>query len=241
MSPITFESFNKACCLIDPNTLNGLPYVSYLFCIQNIKSSFRYPQFYNGLIAHLLLFNSDVSYTLTDNRVRHIFEDAKELVTEGYEEFGQTKSLGINNINQLIYSLCKMSDICLQQNPQLRSESLKAFEKSTLEMKSQRNKEGLPFSEHSAMGIKAAEEQTIMIDPTRFESFFTSYTTSEEDWTMNTLSNFEERWNSIRDGFVLSCSIGTFRDYFFKLMLDFLLMFIVAKYGTKYMHSLFQI
>lgn len=109
ISPITFKEFNDVCHVIDPEQRCGSLLSSYALCIENIKNTFKYPQYYNGLIALSLLFNNDDSYDLIEHgRIKHILQETKELAVTGYED---VEDVGINKLNQLISTLGTMSDV----------------------------------------------------------------------------------------------------------------------------------
>ena len=81
MSSITFDEFSIVCPLIDPSDQCGEMYRRYSFSIDNIRDNFKYPHYYNGLIALSLLFSNDDSYNLTEHcRIKHILQETKESI-----------------------------------------------------------------------------------------------------------------------------------------------------------------
>ena len=108
ISPITFKELNDVCRLIDPEERCGRLLSSYALCIENVKNNFKYPHYYNGLIALSLLFSNDDSYDLIEHdRIRNILQETKELAVTGYED---VEDVGINNLNQLVSTLGTMGD-----------------------------------------------------------------------------------------------------------------------------------
>ena len=109
MSNVTFSEFNQICPLLDPEKQNGEFYGQFTGCILKIRQGFQYPQYYNGLIALLLLFSHDETYILTDqNRITSIFQEIKELAIMGYENF---EDFRIDSLDKLIMTLRQMSNI----------------------------------------------------------------------------------------------------------------------------------
>ena len=109
LSAITFNEFNGACPIIDPKEQSGKLFQRFSSCIEKIKHEFQYPQYYNGLMGLLLLFKHDESYNLNDfYSIMMTFDECKELVVTGYEDF---EDFGIDSINKLICILSEMSSI----------------------------------------------------------------------------------------------------------------------------------
>ena len=107
LSDVTFSQFNQMCQIFHPEDNNGEKFRQFSDCIKRIKDKFQYPQFYNGLVALLLVFHSDRSYHLSEyDRINSIFEEIKELVITGYEDF---EDIGMHSLNMLIPTL---QDMC---------------------------------------------------------------------------------------------------------------------------------
>ena len=109
LSAVSFQEFNQICKIVDPNEKCGEYYERYAACIENIKKGFQYPQYYNGLIALLFLFNYDQSYRFHNPiEIKKVFEETKRVVMAGYEDF---KEFGIVALDNLISTIREMSDI----------------------------------------------------------------------------------------------------------------------------------
>jgi hypothetical protein len=109
LSAITFAEFNMYCPIIELKEEFGHLFERFSSCIENIKHNFQYPQYCNGLMGLLLLFSYDRSYNLLDSHcIKLIFEECKELVVIGYEDF---EEFGTHSVNKLISTLREMSDI----------------------------------------------------------------------------------------------------------------------------------
>ena len=109
MSNVTFSQFNRVCKIIDPEEQNGKKFQRFSDCIKKIKDEFQYPQYYNGLVALLLLFHSESTYDLSEYcRISQIFEETKELVITGYEDFDD---FGMHSLKMLISTLQDMCTI----------------------------------------------------------------------------------------------------------------------------------
>ena len=113
MSNVTFSQFNRVCKIIDPKEHNGKKFQRFSDCIKKIKDEFQYPQYYNGLVALLLLFHNESTYNLSEyGRISLIFEETKELVITGYEDFDD---FGMHSLQMLISTLqdmCTMFQDC---------------------------------------------------------------------------------------------------------------------------------
>ena len=110
MSALNFSDFNSVCQIVDPEyNQSGVLFQRFVTCIENIKHEFQYPQYYNGLMGLLLLFSNDATYNLKEQLwIQQIFEETKELVITGYEEYG---NFSIQSLNNLISTLHEMADI----------------------------------------------------------------------------------------------------------------------------------
>ena len=109
LSDVTFSQFNEVCKIIHPEEHNGEKFRRFSDCIQKINDKFQYPQYYNGLVALLLVFHSDETYRLSEySRINSIFEETKELVITGYEDF---EDIGMHSLNMLIPTLQDMCSI----------------------------------------------------------------------------------------------------------------------------------
>ena len=107
LSDVTFSQFNEVCKIFYPEEHNEDNFRRFSECIQKINDKFQYPQYYNGLVALLLVFHSDETYSLTEyKRINVIFKEIKELVITGYEDF---EDIGMHSLNMLIPTL---QDMC---------------------------------------------------------------------------------------------------------------------------------
>ena len=64
MLPISFSDFNRFCPIIKEDKENLAHQFSKY--IEDIKNSFQFPQYYNGLIGLCILFYHDENYNLKD-------------------------------------------------------------------------------------------------------------------------------------------------------------------------------
>ena len=110
MSALNFNYFNSVCPIVDPeNNQSGVLFQRFATCIENIKHEFQYPQYYNGLMGLLLLFSNDETFNLKEQIwIQQIFEETKELVITGYEDYG---NFTIQSLNNLLSTLREMADI----------------------------------------------------------------------------------------------------------------------------------
>ena len=119
MSNITFDEFNKEFEIISTEEHCKEQFQRYSDCIKNININFKYPHYYNGVIAFLLLFSNDWSYDLSDHAYfQCIFREAKELAILGYTDF---EGFDMDSLNLLISSLRQMSYIFRAQQTNYRS------------------------------------------------------------------------------------------------------------------------
>ena len=110
MSALNLSEFNSVCPIFDPEKNHaGELFQRFVACIENIKKEFQYPQYYNGLMGLLLLFSTDETFNLKEQIwIQQIFEETKELVIAGYEEYG---NFSIHSVNNLIFTIREMADI----------------------------------------------------------------------------------------------------------------------------------
>ena len=109
MSALNFSDFNRLCPIINPDMQCSKLFQEFAVCIENIGHEFHYPQYYNGLMGLLLLFSNDATFNLKGQvSIQQMFEETKELVIAGYEEYG---NFSIHSVNNLIFTIREMADI----------------------------------------------------------------------------------------------------------------------------------
>ena len=109
MSALNFNEFNRLCPIIDPDMQCNKLCQEFAVCIEHIGHEFQYPQYYNGLMGLLLLFNNDATFNLKGQvSIQQFFEETKELVVTGYEDYD---NFGTQSLDTLISSLREMSNI----------------------------------------------------------------------------------------------------------------------------------
>ena len=112
MLPISFSDFNRYCPIIKENQEKLVHRFSKY--IENIKNSFQFPQYYNGLIGLCILFYHDENYNLKDSsKVRSAFADANELINTVFEEFNDFDDY---TISKLLSTLNDLSSIYIKSN-----------------------------------------------------------------------------------------------------------------------------
>lgn len=83
----------------------------YLSCTQSIASHFQYPCFFNGLLLHLFLFNTDGwdnNSLMEASRIHAIKDMSVEVIKYGCH-FSEC-SKGVEHLHQLVKSLKSMSE-----------------------------------------------------------------------------------------------------------------------------------
>ena len=208
ISAITFQEFNDSFQLIDPEERGGESLFRYTSWIEDIKTSFEYPRYYNGLIALLLLFSNDKSYELIDRScINHIFQETKELAIYGYEKVEE--DVGAKNINQLISTLRQMSDVFLAQNSHYRSAVIASMSRENI----------CPETDHFACenGVRTQIkpiDYLLSVGKNRAMNarqlvFFTDpYTPDEESYLSSLVANFNKAYLSATSGYILTTTIG---------------------------------
>ena len=112
ISSISFKDFNHQCPIITDNQDNLV--TQFSTCIEHIKNSLQFPQYYNGLIGLCILFYYDENYNLKDSfNVRSTFSEAHRLVKTVFEEF---KDFDDSTISKLLSRLSDMSYIYTKSN-----------------------------------------------------------------------------------------------------------------------------
>ena len=87
---------------------------AYMQCCSMIDRHFNFPQFHNGLLFHVLLFNlsnltEEELASLTDKRrIQYLYEDAKELMRFGFGTL-DIEEMGIHLVDQLMNTLTQMN------------------------------------------------------------------------------------------------------------------------------------
>ena len=210
MSAISFNDFNSCCSIIDTQDApQENTYNQFQDCINHIKEDFQYPQYYNGLIALLLLFHSDASYWLRNrDRVKQIFQDTKELATIGYEKF---ENFGYDNIDRLISNLNIMSDIFTNQHmDRMNSRSPYIRHKERYEdnfvhphgIKTQTS----PIDFSSASLLEPSNNKTLDL----YRHLPMKYKLDSDKRIKYLFENFERAYRSATSGFLLTTIIGKY-------------------------------
>ena len=219
ISAITFQELNDAFQLIGPEERGGELLSIYTSCIENIKTRFEYPRYYNGLIALLLLFSTDESYELIDrSRINHIFHETEELAIYGYENIEE--DVGIKNINQLISSLRTMSDIFLEQNPQYQSAVISSMSQANICLESDYFAcENGVKTQIKPVDYSVSVDKRRAMDTHHFFLFTEVYTPGEENYLSSLVENFNKAYLSATSGYILTTIIGNLQRYTYSLKL----------------------
>ena len=211
MASVSFRDLNKICTIIDPNKQGGECYTKYVSCIEKIKHSFQYPQYYNGVIGLLLLFSHDESYALSNPiRVKEVFEETKRVAMAGYEDFAD---FGSHTIDNLISTLREMSDIFRILHGTNLSFNEKAPTKEISEIECYVNKKGKrmqikPINYSTKATVKRSKtEQSLncsyqliqMNNPYEFEKQI-----------IRSFKKFEQIFASVTSGYILTTNIGKY-------------------------------
>ena len=210
MQAVSFPEFNKIYNIIDPNKKSENYYERYLSCIENIKNTFQYPQYYNGLIGLLLLFSHDDSYNFSNSiGVKKAFEDTKRVVMAGYEDFKDFRS---STIDDLISTVREMTDIFAA----LHGTHLSLYQTVTYENEISEI-ECYVGTEKGRVQIKPLNFSTRMTskklktDPFLKATHHLALSNNEyhsEEQIMRTFKKFEQIFASVKSGYVLTTVIG---------------------------------
>ena len=212
MSHITFDEFCEVCKIIDPETHGGKLFHRYSNCLKNIENEFKYPHYYNGLIACLLLFSYDESYDLNDCATIDImFHETKQLLDltlTGFEEFA---GFDDNALNNLITTLKEMSSIFRKEHGNYHSALHHIISKEIRTEEFFENENGnrtqikpVDFSKTNS----SRKMNYRMMEIYRHVPLKDSLTGGEYIREMS--KEFENAFASITSGFVLTTIIGTF-------------------------------
>ena len=207
MSHITFDEFNNICQIINPEECCGELFQRYSACIEEIMKDFKYPHYYNGLIALLLLFSNDDSYDLNDHsRIEYIFQETKELAITGYEDF---VGFNMESLNRLVFSLREMSNIFRAHYGSYQSEmpNLIYNEINTEECFEDKNGirtqiKPVDFSKENSCGNK----QYGIID--LYQHIPNVNTLHCDEYINDIFKKFQMSYASLTSGFVLTTIIG---------------------------------
>ena len=208
MSSITFDEFSIVCPLIDPSDQCGEMYRRYSFSIDNIRDNFKYPHYYNALIALLLLFSNDESYDLIDHSlIESTFQETKELAITGYEEF---IGFGINSLNLLIFTLREMSHIFKSQYDNYEPSILKHISRIAGPEECFEKKNGIRTQIRAVDFSKSKIDKigqpgsSLVVYPTLSVSSSMEF----DRYVKNLFKDFQRAYLSITNGFVLTTMVG---------------------------------
>jgi hypothetical protein len=209
MSHITFEEFNTVCKVIDTDDQSSEMFERYSSCIENIKDNFKYPQYYNALIALLLLFSNDESYNLIDQSVvESTFQETKELAITGYEEF---VGFGINSLNLLMYTLRDMAYIFKSQKSNYEPSILRILSKGISTEECFEKRDGIStqikavdFSKSNLTKDTRVNVMDLYINDKLLDGF------DYQIYIDSAFNQFQRAYLSITSGFVLSTLVGKF-------------------------------
>ena len=207
MSAVSFLEFNKICTIIDPN--EQAYYTTYVTCIENVKHSFQYPQYYNGVIGLLLLFSHDESYALRNPlRANEVFKETRRVATAGYEEFS---AFGLHTIDNLISTLREMSNILRILHGTNLSFDVKVPGKEISEIKCYINKFGKrlqikPLNYSTKATVKRNKPGVSFDGSYQLVQMSNQYQSKKQ--IMKCFKTFEQIFASVNSGFVLTTIIG---------------------------------
>ena len=207
LSEMTFLTFNMHCQIIDPELQQGDLCQRFSNCVENIKKEFQYPQYYNGLMGLLLLFNNDETYELKDHRcIERIFQETKELVMTGYENFDD---FDIDSLHRLISILGEMCDIF---RIIFGSEPLARFKIDLTEINETDCFKDVNGLKTQIKAIDLSKPNTQEDRPTKLTNFYFQVPSNHKlDYHRHTLysfQNFEKAFSSVTSGFLLTTTIG---------------------------------
>ena len=208
MSNVSFDDFTRVCQIIDPQAQSGETFDRYLASINNIKSNFMYPHYYNALIALMLLFSNDASYNLEDpETIEAMFQETKELAVTGYEEF---IGFGINSLNLLIYTLREMSCIWKSQHKSYTPVIIKRSTELHCSDDCFEKRNGIqtqikPVDFSTSCLVKSNH---LECQPINHASLLLSDVLNYEEITADTFSKFQKVYLSLTNGFILSTIVG---------------------------------
>ena len=223
MSYIGFHDFNGVFNVIDPEEKDGINVQKYSACIDSINKSFKYPHYYNALIALVLLFSSDESYDLIGpSTIEEMCHETKKLAITGYDEF---VGFGIKSLNMLICTLRKMSNIFNSQDHNYHSAISKHLCKvETHSEKCFEQKNGIrtqiravDFSKEGRMKTNIAEEYKLILK--NFHATMPLKDTLDyAEYISNMMTQFQKAYFSSTSGFVLTTIVGKFVQFIIRVL-----------------------
>ena len=214
MSAVSFDEFNTVCNIIDPTEEESRDLILKVFqsCIQNVKHEFQYPQYYNGLIALLLLFNHNEFYNLKDRScIKLLFEESKQLAIMGYDEYAD---FGLHSLENLILTLHEMcgifkklyplhSLVCGKPNHGGKQNFNEEEEEECFEHNNGIRSQIKPI-DFSKLSSRYNEERIADI----YQQIPMAKRLDTDNRVQYTFSNFEKSCASVTVGFVLTTLIG---------------------------------
>ena len=205
MSNITFAEFNKEFNLISTEADCEEQFQRYSDSIKHINDNFKYPHYYNGLIAVLLLFNNDRTYDLSNHAYfEKIFQEAKDTTMFGYEEFD---GFCIDSINLLISCLREMSSIFRAQHGNYQSVTLKTNDILTKGCFEDRNGTLTQIKPIDLSKSNSKENKTYnLVDISQHIPITDALDFNE--YINNMSKKFEMTWASVISGFCIKTTIG---------------------------------
>ena len=211
MSPISFDDFNKGCSIITleersvPHIID--PYRRYSNCIEDISNRFKYPPYYTGLIALVLLFSNDASYDLFErSRIEKIFQESKMLAMMGCKEF---EGFNINSLGNLISNLREMSDIFKSQYVSYQSASNILPSEFKMEECFKTNN-GIKIQIKPIDFSKSGSDKHIMDLDTRISVLGE---TNCDEYINHGFTRYAKAYGSVVSGFILTTVVGNILYY----------------------------
>ena len=213
MSPITFKEFNSFCQVIDPEEQHGSLLSAYALGVEGIKNNFKYPHYYNCVMALFLLFSNDDSYKLIGCcRINHIWQETKELAVTGYADFCD---IGMNSLHQLIATLGTMANVFRTQYCDYQSIVIKdMYEKDTnpVDLDHFQTENGITtqikpidYSINIQEGLNSETPQLLPMTSV--------CTQNEELYVMDVIKGFQKAYISVTSTIVLSTIAGNHITY----------------------------
>ena len=208
MSPITFKEFNSFCQVIDPEEQHGSLLSAYALGVEGIKNNFKYPHYYNGLIALSLLFSNDDSYNLTEHcRIKHILQETKELTVTGYEDFDD---IGMNSLNHLISTLGTMADVFRAQYHHYQPIVIKDMSEKTtnrVDLDHFQTENGIT-TQIKPVDYSINIQEDLNSETSQLLPITSVCTQDEELYVRNLIKGFQKAYISVTSSIVLSTIIG---------------------------------
>ena len=207
MSGVTFDQFNKICRVIDPEEDNGEVYKKFSDCIDEIGNDFPYPQYYNSLIGLLLLFHNDETYQLSDPaHIRRVFDETKELVVMGYEDF---ENFGLKNLTMLI---SRLHDMCEISTKLILKSSQNCSRGKTKAIEEDEYFEDINGIKTQTKPIDCSTTEVTDDDRAGYQSLFQSIPPKIrpdcQETTKCAINSFENAFSSVTSSFILTTMLG---------------------------------